>query len=166
MLVGRVLRKKLFNSQSTISLFIWEARLSKGSFRTKALTFVMNVMENRLRHTRGPVHLHCVCYMCDVGYFTSNVNQPRPIYWLFFSPTFQSWECHNLAQNHLPKNISFGFSFQVFYLILNLLICFSKKKYFFLMSFNNKLLKTSNPKIQMKKLLKNMKNQLSRFHKF
>ena len=37
--------------------------LGKGSFQIEVLTLVQNIMENRLRHARGPAHLHCVRYM-------------------------------------------------------------------------------------------------------
>ena len=43
----------LFSSPLTNSLYIQETRLGKGSFRID----VQNVMENRLSHARGPVHL-------------------------------------------------------------------------------------------------------------
>ena len=49
MLVGRALKTFLL--------------LGKGSFHIKVLTLVQNITENRLRHARGPVHLHCVRYM-------------------------------------------------------------------------------------------------------
>ena len=48
----------LFNSPSTISLFIWETRLGSGSFQIQVLTLIRNIAENRLRHARSPVHLH------------------------------------------------------------------------------------------------------------
>ena len=74
MLVGKALktflfnilvieRNKLFISPSTISLFVWETRLGKGSFQIEVLTLVQNITENRIRHARGPVHLHWVRYM-------------------------------------------------------------------------------------------------------
>ena len=47
----------------TISLFIWETGLGKGSFRIKVLTLVQLITENRLMHARGPVHLHRVRYV-------------------------------------------------------------------------------------------------------
>ena len=53
----------LFNSPSTIGLFIWETILGKESLRIKVLTLVQNITENRLRHARGPVHLHRVGYI-------------------------------------------------------------------------------------------------------
>ena len=64
----------LFNSTSIISLFIWETRLGKGS--------VQNIMENKLRHARGSVHL-TLCPLhtpCDLNtHFsaaTRNLNLP------------------------------------------------------------------------------------------
>ena len=54
---------QLFNPSSTISLFIWDARLGKGSFQMEALTLIQNITENRIRHARGPVILHRVCYI-------------------------------------------------------------------------------------------------------
>ena len=57
-------KKQLFNSTSTTSLFIWETRVGNGSFWIKVLTLVQNIIENKLRHARGPVHVkHRVRYI-------------------------------------------------------------------------------------------------------
>ena len=60
---------------STISLFIWEARLGEGSFWIKVLTLIQNIMENRLRHARGPVQLHIksIIYMSTLPSQVLNV---------------------------------------------------------------------------------------------
>ena len=36
--------------------------MGKGNLQTEVLTLIQNIMENRLRHARGPVHLHRVHY--------------------------------------------------------------------------------------------------------
>ena len=50
-----------------MSLFIRDIRLGKGSFQIKVLTLVQLIMENRLRHARGPVHLDRVRHMYAAG---------------------------------------------------------------------------------------------------
>ena len=45
-------KKIIFNSLYTTSLFIWDTRWGKGSFRIKVLTLVQNITEYRLRHSR------------------------------------------------------------------------------------------------------------------
>ena len=49
-------RNKLFNSSSTISLFIREQDWVMTGFQIEVLTLVQHITENRLRHARGPVH--------------------------------------------------------------------------------------------------------------
>ena len=86
MLVGKALktflfnilvieRNKLFISPSTISLFVWETRLGKGSFQIEVLILVQNITENRLRHARGPVHyIESVTSIAQVSYTLTVAN--------------------------------------------------------------------------------------------
>ena len=53
---GIPMAQELFNSSSTISLFIWETRWGKGRFQIEVLNIVQNILENRIRHARRPVH--------------------------------------------------------------------------------------------------------------
>ena len=54
-------KKKLFNSPSFLSLFIWVQDWVKTEFQT----LIHNLTENRTRHARGPVHtVSSVTYTC------------------------------------------------------------------------------------------------------
>ena len=64
MLVGREL-KTLFNSPSTISLFILEQDWVKAGFQIEVLALIQNLMENKHRHASGPVHQHRVSYIFE-----------------------------------------------------------------------------------------------------
>ena len=58
-------KKKLFNSPSFLSLFIWVQDWVKTEFQTNVLTLINDLTENRTRHARGPVHtVSSVTYFC------------------------------------------------------------------------------------------------------
>ena len=48
---------KLFNSPSTISLFIWETRLGKDRFQIEALTLIQNIMERSCSISPSQLHI-------------------------------------------------------------------------------------------------------------
>ena len=69
----------LFNSPLTNSLYIQETRLGKGSFRIDVLTLVQNIMENRLRHARGPVHsyVESITLIQEIYFWKFNIWQQK-----------------------------------------------------------------------------------------
>ena len=95
----------LFNSPSTISLFMWETRSGKDRFQIKVLTLVQNIMENRLRHAIGPVH-----YIESVTFIRSYGQKYLVIWFLFIqSSDFGLMGmscCTDIQQRSTPPNMS------------------------------------------------------------